>query len=101
MTDVTAEIRATAGDGAVLKSVQQRYEDLCRLRDGAKKKAEDLQKKLDKANEKAEAARREAMQISDQITEVRGGAEAWLSLKREIAQLANVITNLKRAGASG
>lgn len=91
MNDVTAQIRATAGDTSALDAVRARYTTLCALRDAANKKLGDLQAKLDKANERSESARREANEYAAQIQNIRGGAEAWLALKKEIGQLAKLL----------
>lgn len=91
MTDPTAQIRATAGKTDTMDAVRARYAQLCALRDAANKKAESVQKKLDQANERAETARREATQFAAEIQNIRGGGEAWLALKREIAQLARIL----------
>lgn len=91
MTDVTAQIRATAGDTSAMDLIRGRYNDLCRLRDAAIKKCGDLQYKLDKANAASESARREASEHAKAIQDIRGGAENWLALKREIGQLARLL----------
>lgn len=101
MNDVTAEIKATAGDKSAMNALVKRYTDLCALRDGANAKIDKagLRAKLDAANERAEVARREASQYAAQIQEIRGGGESWLALKREIGQLADTVTRLRKSGA--
>jgi uncharacterized coiled-coil DUF342 family protein len=101
MTDVTAEIKATAGDKSAMNTLVARYQRLCTLRDEANAKIDKagLRAKLDAANERAEVARREASQYAAQIQEIRGGGVAWLSLKREIGQLADTVMRLRKAGA--
>lgn len=91
MSDVTAQIRETAGKTDAMDLVRARYAQLCTLRDGANKKCGDLQGKLDKANAKCETARREAMEYAQQIQDIRGGGKNWLALKREIGQLAKIL----------
>ena len=91
MTDVTAQIRATAGNTSALDAVRSRYTELCALRDGANKKIGDLKAKLDAANARIDTARREAAEYAAQIQNIRGGHEAWFSLKKEIGQLARLL----------
>ena len=91
MTDVTALIRETAGDTAAMEAVRERYKLLCELRDAANAKAAEVIAKRDAANERAEVARREAMQHAAELQNIRGGAENWLALKKEIGQLARLL----------
>lgn len=91
MSDPTAQIRATAGDPGTMDAVRQRYEMLCALRDEANKKAEPVRKKLDAANERAQIATRQAAELAAEVLNIRGGAEKWLALKKEIGQLARLL----------
>lgn len=72
-------------DRAVLAA---RYYELCEQRDQVNAALVDLQAKLELANAEAETARVKANAIAAEIQAKRGGGEAWLALKKEIADIA-------------
>jgi uncharacterized coiled-coil DUF342 family protein len=90
MSDPTSEIHAIIGDTTALDGLKARYAQLCKARDAANKKAAPVQKKLDDANEKCETFRREAAGHVQELQNIRGG-DKWLSLKKEIGQLARLL----------
>ena len=69
------------------KKMAARYYELCDLRDARYAEAEPLEEKLAAANARCEAARVEANALAAEIEAVWGG-EAWLALKKEIADIA-------------
>lgn len=90
-TDVTAQIRESAGDTSAMDAVRARYQMLRDLVQDANAKCGDLQAKLDAANARSESARLEANEYAAQIQNIRGGGQNWLLLKKEIGHLARLL----------
>lgn len=82
----------TYEEKAILPSkMQERYDELCALRDKVNAANAPLELQLDDANKKANAAREAAEAIAMRIDSNRGN-ERWIALKKEIGVLAKALS---------
>lgn len=78
-------------DAINLEQMRARYKELCERRDAVNKVVDPLRAKRAEAVARAEKAKLEAEELTRQITDARGGGEAWIALKKEIGLLARVV----------
>lgn len=93
-TPSATEIDVLLGGALTGEAIKARYKALTEFRDKTNKEIAPLKAKLEKAAAEAERCRIIAADIAKDIDNARGGPR-WLSIKKEIGVLANLISGTK------
>lgn len=73
------------------EALTRRYYELCDQRDAIKAKVAPIEAEMAKVAAQHEAARLRLAELTKKRTEARGGGEAFVSMKQEIAMLAKAL----------
>lgn len=93
-TPSSAEIDVLLQGSLTGEAIRARYKSLTEFRDKTNAEVAPIQAQLVKANAEFERARLVAADLAKQIEDARGGTR-WLTVKKEIGILANLITGQK------